>query len=56
MRHELIIIWDTGERDIFSYKDEATAAHAEQNMRLVFGNQIAWAGIRPHKNKGKGVE
>jgi len=56
MNHELVIIWDTGDKEVFSYKDEATAERAERNMKKALGNQIAWSCVRPGRISGKGVE
>lgn len=44
---ELIIIWDDGRKDICGgYADQETAETAGQGMRMAFGNQIAWYGVR----------
>ncbi len=45
--YELVIIWSTGEREIYTYDTEADAESGADNMRMVFGNQIVWTGVRP---------
>lgn len=42
---ELIIIWDTGEKDVIKVKDIQSAEKAERNYKMAFGKQIAWTGI-----------
>ena len=44
--YELIIIWETGEKEIYSYPTRDMAEKTEREMRKVFGNQISWTGIR----------
>jgi len=43
---ELVIIWDDGSKNIYTYPDRGAAEQAERNMRMAFGNQITWSGIR----------
>ena len=43
---ELVIIWSTGEKEVYGYDTEARAEDAGQNMKMVFGNQISWYGVR----------
>lgn len=43
---ELVIIWDNGEKDVYTYKTEIEAETSGKNMKMVFGNQIQWFGIR----------
>jgi hypothetical protein len=45
--YELVVIWETGEKNIYPYRTEADARTGERSMRMAFGNQIAWSGIRP---------
>lgn len=42
---ELIVVWDTGEQNIYSYESEEEAMRGADNMRMAFGNQIQWTGI-----------
>lgn len=47
MKHELVIIWDTGEKQVLEYESEELAEQAERGYKKAFGNQIQWSGIRP---------
>ena len=45
--YELVIIWETGEKEVCGgYPTEERAEHAGREMKKVFGNQIAWTGAR----------
>lgn len=46
MKYELVIIWDTGEKEVIEYESEELAMQAERGYRRAFGRQIEWAGIR----------
>lgn len=46
MYYELIVIWDNGEKDIHSYVRERDAEMTAENMKMSFGNQIQWTGVR----------
>lgn len=46
MKYQLVILWTTGEKDVHNYKTQYTAENAEKNMKMAFGNQIAWSCIR----------
>ena len=46
MKTELIIIWETGEKEIYSYATEEEAETARKELKMIFGAQISWAGIR----------
>lgn len=46
MRYELIIIWDDGKKEIYEYKTIKEAEKVAENMKKVFGGQIAWTGTR----------
>lgn len=43
---ELVVIWTSGEKDVYTYDKLADAETGEINMKTVFGNQIAWIGTR----------
>lgn len=43
---ELVVIWSSGEKDIYEYQTEERAEAAGKGMKLAFGNQIAWFGTR----------
>lgn len=45
MKAELIIIWDTGEKETHLYDTAEEARIIEQGMKTAFGKQIAWTGI-----------
>ena len=47
LMYELIVIWETGEKDTCLYDTENEAEKAASNYKFAFGNQIAWTGIRP---------
>ena len=46
MKTEVIIIWETGEKEIYSYATEEEAETARKELKMVFGEQIAWTGTR----------
>lgn len=46
MKYELVIIWDTGEKEIHEYESEALARQAEAGYRRAFGRQIEWTCVR----------
>lgn len=46
---ELIIIWDTGDKDIYTYETQEEAEIIAQGYRTAFGNQISWTGTRRTK-------
>lgn len=48
MEFELIVIWDTGEKDISPYDSFESAKKGESYMRMAFGNQISWTGMNYH--------
>lgn len=43
--YKLIVIWDTGEKQVYAYKTEAKAEQAAINLKFAFGKQIEWTGI-----------
>lgn len=48
-RAELIIIWDDGEREVYEYQTADEAEEAMDNMKIVFGEQISWCGVRERR-------
>lgn len=48
--YELIIIWEDGDKNIYKYNTEDEARKGERNMRMAFGNQISWSGVRKGVN------
>lgn len=49
MIYELIVIWDTGEKETYDYETLDAARQGEANMRMAFGCQIAWTGINERR-------
>lgn len=43
--YELVVVWNSGEKEVFSYKTEYLANKAKTNMEKVFGSQL-WACVR----------
>jgi hypothetical protein len=43
---ELVIIWETGEKEIYAYSTLERAERTGREMKKVFGNQINWYGTR----------
>lgn len=44
--YELVIIWETGEKEVYPFKTEEQAEQGGRNMRKAFGKQIEWYGVR----------
>lgn len=44
--YELIVIWYTGEKEVYAYATEEEAETAAYEYKMVFGNQISWTGTR----------
>lgn len=44
--YELIVIWETGEKEVYAYATEEEAEAAGDGYKTVFGNQISWTGTR----------
>ena len=45
-KHELVVIWQTGEKEIFEYKSKEKAESAMKGMKMALGNQISWMCVR----------
>lgn len=43
---ELVIIWETGDKDVYEYNTIEDADRAGKNMKMALGNQITWYGTR----------
>lgn len=43
--YKLIVIWETGEKQVYAYKTEAEAEKAAQGFRMAFGKQVEWTGV-----------
>lgn len=50
-KHELVIIWETGEKEVHEYESQELAEQAERGYKAAFGNQIQWSGTRPQTEK-----
>ena len=46
MKYELVVIWETGEKEVHAYVTEKEAREAGNGYKMAFGNQISWMGIR----------
>lgn len=44
--YELVVIWSTGEKNVYEYKTEEAAEKAGQGMKIALGNQIEWWCVR----------
>ena len=44
---ELVIIWSSGEKDIFPYATRERAEEIEEGYKMAFGLQVAWSCVRP---------
>ena len=50
MKYEVVIIWETGEKEIWTYATEEEARTSEREYKAVFREQIAWIGTRKARN------
>ena len=46
MKYELVVIWETGEKEVFEYDSEEKAQESCNGFKKIFGNQIAWTGTK----------
>ena len=46
MRYELVVVWASGDKDVYQYESREAAEKGERGMRMANGNQISWKGIR----------
>lgn len=46
MAYDLVVIWQSGEQNIYPYYTEETAERARKNMSMVFGDQISYSYTR----------
>ena len=44
--YELVVIWETGKKEVHTYATEEEAQAAGDEYKTVFGNQISWTGTR----------
>lgn len=43
---ELVIVWSTGETNIYEYETREDAEQGGENFLLAFGLQVSWWGVR----------
>ena len=46
---ELIVIWYTGEKEVFAYTTREDAEKSAHGFKTAFGNQIEWTGVRERR-------
>lgn len=46
MKWELVLIWTSGEKEIYTYDTKEEAYKGGWNFKQAFGNQIEWTGVR----------
>lgn len=46
LKYELVIIWYNGEKEIHAYNTKEKAEEIGQGMKMAFGNQVQWYGVR----------
>ena len=44
--YELVIAWETGDKDVYEYATQEAAEQAGRNMEMALGEQIRWYGTR----------
>lgn len=50
MKYEVVIIWESGEKEIWTYDTEEEAELSSKECKMIFGEQITWIGIRKARN------
>ena len=45
MSWTLVVIWETGEKQMWYYRTEEEARAAERGMKIANGNQISWTSV-----------
>ena len=47
MWYELVVVWSNGDKNVYSnYPLEEMAENSGKSMKMAFGNQITWWGVR----------
>lgn len=46
MDWELVVVWETGETDVFEYETEEKAEQGGKNVKMACGTQVQWYGTR----------
>lgn len=49
-KYELVVVWENGEKDVYTYDTKAQADKAGEGMKTALGGQIEWCGTRPQMN------
>ena len=44
--YELVIVWASGETEVYEYEGRKAAENAGRGYRMAFGTQVAWYGVR----------
>lgn len=44
--YELVVIWETGEKEVYEHMTKEEANRSLKYLQTVFGKQISWMGIR----------
>ena len=47
--YELIVIWDTGEKEIYPYETKEEAEEKAEGYKIAFGKQVVWTGVRERR-------
>ena len=50
MKYEVVIIWETGEKEVWAYATEEEAELSCKEYKMVFREQISWIGTRKARN------
>lgn len=45
MKYELVVIWSTGEKQVFGYATESEAEESKRGYEMAFGAQV-WCCVR----------
>ena len=46
---ETVVVWEDGEKTVYEFKTQEDAERCERNMRMAFGNQVSWCGVRERR-------
>lgn len=50
MKYELVVVWATGEREVFSFNNAEDAEFSKHNMEMAFGSQL-WCCVNRKQGK-----
>lgn len=48
MRYELVVVWSTGDKQVFEYATQDEAEQGKRNYEMAFGAQV-WCCVREGK-------